>query len=264
MPGFMYFLPGITRPTAYQIVEAGLAYAFPKESLTTVDVTRGPDGERGIMVADETRVKASQIGYRPDSQIWRKVPGRSARVGCAAASLPGPSDLARDDMVPGFDVVLGDGNKWKIPVARSFTHRGAALPQAYGVDDDGNWITKGVIPKHEELWDYAVKWWDAVVAQKFDAREEDEESGSESKVQVQFEFDSGPDAALCALKTNYVVDKIEVDMLGLFNQKTIVEALMTLVDWPTVEDLVKKNVPTTDISSLSDGDTAKTIAMLPA
>jgi len=239
MAGLLYFLPGRDRSIKLPDVKAaGLDYAF-EDRCTPAGVERGPDGERGVIVADDERIEAHRIGYYPDKQTWRRIPGLDAWVGMYTDDPPEPTDLIRQRALPGHWVRLGDGHDWLIPVARAAAEQDStlvwyqALPQATTIDEEGRWIQGGVLPAYQRLWDIAMRWWDAVVA-----AETIEESETSAKIELDFEEIN--DGALLALATNYRVGKAEVALLGLFDDQCVREILAALIDMPTIQAWLKK------------------------
>jgi hypothetical protein len=247
MAGLLYYLPGKTRGVKVdELRAAGLAHAFDagRETCTAVEVRGGPDKATGVVVADHRRVPPAQIGYYADKQTWRRIPKSTAWVGFYAAERPTPSDLARDALLStGYLVKLCDGQEWSIPVARGVLDGAgegplvcSMLPESTTIDDDGQWQAGGVLPQYAELWRIAERWWDCIVQSA--AKAEDVEGDSP---QVVFEFEELNDAALVALAANYHVDRAEVALLGLFDDRCTPAVLNALVDWPTVQAWIKKN-----------------------
>ena len=232
MNGFTYFFPTRGRPTRDQIDAGGVSYAFPGDTMAFREVLRGPAGQAGSVASPDTE---ASVRYNADAQTWRQVPKSDIWVGYETDRPPTPADLIVADVTPGHEVTLG-GQQWVIPVARS-VNPAHALPETYGVDDEGQWIKRGVINRHRQLWEYATEWWDYCIAHQFDSQEDDED---DEKDTVTIRFDHGADAALCGLATNYRVSAIEVDLLALFDESRICEILMAMVDWPTVLGFLKK------------------------
>ncbi len=77
---FLYYLPQQTdRLTLDDLAAAGLRYAFESAAFGRRQCRTGPAGNSpGVIAAVGD---ANQIGYFPDKQTWRKVPGTQAWVG---------------------------------------------------------------------------------------------------------------------------------------------------------------------------------------
>ena len=244
--GLLYYIPTATRAIKVaELAELGLGYAFDSR-LVPREVQRGPDGDRGVVVADCDRLKEHLLGFWPEKQRWLKIPGcpGNAWVGRHLDQPIEPADLVRDQVLPGHWVTLADGRDWLCPVARGAIDSDGELgwcqnlPAAVGFDAEGNWTRQGVVAKYAPLWDVAMRWWDAFAAASPD--EDDQPDGEAEKTRVTFEFADVNDAALLALATNYRVGKAEVVLLALFDDRATVEILKALIDWPTISAWLKK------------------------
>jgi len=267
--GFLYYLPGYTDAGLEEIKTVKLGYAFGRRC-TCLPVVKGPDGLAGVVVADESRLGEQRIGYYPEVQTWRRVPQAATPlatplnpplvrgeagvkvasgdpagpglkvapgdpgpwVGFYSECPPMPDDLARERMLEGHRVTLGDENDWLIPIARGCQNDESelvfyqALPTRVGVDDEGNWIADGVLPKYAVLWQIAGAYWDAIVGSL---------SGDDLQAaDLEFDFEDANDKALTALAANYRIGKVEVAMLGLFDNQMISQVLLALIDWPKI------------------------------
>lgn len=246
MSGFLYYLPQMTQAVRLEdLPPLGLGYVFSEEarerSFTSGNVSGGPDGDNGVVVADSARV--ARVGYYPDEQNWRQMPasmlpkGAECRpwVGMFIDDPPAPDDLMRKSTLDGRWVQLNDGRQWLAPLARGWNSDDnnpgwyQALPQATGLDDLGNWELKEVVPKHVRLWQLALRFWDEI------AGADDVADG-----EIKFDFAGQNDAALMCLQTNYRINKLEAAMLGLFTDANTTEILFSLVDWWTFLEWQKK------------------------
>jgi len=246
MSGFLYYVPGHERPTvtAEELRERGIDYAFDGR-WTAAAVRGGPDEQHGSIIADQQRVAAERIGYYPQQQTWRRIPASALWIGYYTAERPGPADLIRPEPLEGHLVTLGDGRAWMAPIARAWFEIEqpeehlvwfCKLPEAVTLDDEGNWASGAVVAQYRPLWEIAERWWDAI-------------NGADLHVQdkpqrVRFDFEGINDAALLALGTNYRLGRVEVDVLGLFTDQTVHAVLGALIDWPTMEQFLKKKLKT--------------------
>jgi hypothetical protein len=249
MSGFLYYLPGRSRSIKLpEVKRLGLGYAF-EERMTPNDVYEGPDQRKGVILVDPGRTDRP-IGYVRDQQEWRKIPKRDAWLGWWRDSPPGPADLVRRRVIPGHSIEIG-GQRWECPIARAADedngqlHWFPVLPVAMGLDEEGNWVRNGTLPQYARLWQIACDYWNALTGAT-------PESEADGKSRIVFNFSNAADAALCALATNYRVDRAEVAALGLFDEQTVREILQALVDWPTVEEFAKKKARQAVDSSSSD------------
>jgi hypothetical protein len=243
--GLLYFLPGEKRSiTPERVAELGLGYAFEGRHVAN-DAFDGPEGKPGaVLVADATRTK---LGFYKDRQTWRPVPGTTAWVGRYTDEPVEPKDLQRRDALRGHWVTLADGQAWLVPVARGATERDGELvcfvelPQYTEIDDAGEWVEGAIVPRYAALWDHATAWWDTLRAQGQPAEESSDEPGDAPAVpEVKFDFPGLHEAALAALAANYRIGRAEAALLQLFTKQSATSVLKALVDWPTVEEFLKK------------------------
>jgi hypothetical protein len=235
MSGFLYWIP-IDRSTnsaalLKRLAEAGLAYAFD-DRLTSRTCDKGPDGARGVTVIRGGN-EDNALGYWPERQRWRQVPGMDIWCGVYADAMPTPRDVERDDQVPGQWLKLDDGQQWLAPTARRWVPDGGelawthGLPQRLTLSDEGTWVTGGVKPKYQRLWDLSVRYLTAT----------EDEDGI-----IRFTVDELNDLAISALQVNYRVGPIELDMLGVFDETARRQVIRALLDLQTLDEwIAKKN-----------------------
>lgn len=259
----VYFIPEHTTPTINlaELVAAGLGYAFDPDTprLARPVVGSGPDGNNpGVIVSASAELNG--VGYYPQRQTWRTVPGTKVWVGHNTDALPTPAELARRNLLAGHPVRLGDGQLWQVPVTRGYEERAGQLhpcgklPWRTRVDESGQWRSE-LAEQYRALWDTACAFWDSFTASgeaeadangAADASNELAEAGIAMDAEpggdagpaapaVRFDFAGANDAALLALAANYRIGKAEVDLLGLFNQQAVTNVLLALVDWPTLQ-----------------------------
>jgi hypothetical protein len=251
MSGFLYYLP--SRSQGLKPAEAraaGLDYAID-DRLTAVDVVRGPDGGRGVLIANPNCISAAECANRPDQQTWAKGP---IWIGMAAASRPGPASLARTRQLGGHVVRLLDGADWIVPIARGWVEedgdahwyhalprRSVFIPPEDG--EPGTWQPGGVVEAFAPLWELANRWLQAE-AEAAAAESHSAEGGAGSaSVKASFDFSGAHEAAVEALAVNYRIGPTEASLLGLLSADVCREVLDALVDRPTlVAWLQKKTV----------------------
>jgi hypothetical protein len=242
--GFLYHLPSVTRSIPHSsFAEYGIGHAFDKTKRpTVVDVTNGPGGSGGIVLADERHIEAVKIGYYPDKQTWRQVPRSEAWVGFYADDRPIPKDCARDQMLNGHPVRLGDDNLWIVPVARRFSDENGelcqrvALPVGNDLNASGEWVMNGILPRYQRLWDIAVAWFDAF------------HLGLEESSEV-LALSWVLDSASEVLASNYRIGRAECAALGLMNGQSSMAILDAVADVPTLKLLSEKKTASDGLSS---------------
>jgi hypothetical protein len=137
MAGFLYWFPDVAgmidSPVKFPLnckllhlagasLECGQQANGPDVNRTgamvTVAPAAGSDGKQAVC-----RFAPSGDAYVPDGQNWRPV-GPAEKpdywIGWERGGPPRPADLARTrpSKLRGYDVTLGDGNLWKLPVLR--------------------------------------------------------------------------------------------------------------------------------------------------
>lgn len=246
MPGFLYFLPGPSQPSAAEWRAAGLGYAFDA-SPAVRGCTGGPGGQNGAILADP-RTPAEEVGYFPDRQTWRQLhvprstvhrppstpacPPTAAYVGYSA--LPSPQDLARPEQLRGHWLTLLDERQWLVPVARAYTEEDGDLrwfhnvPQVLELDDAGRWQPGRVTARYAALWELACRWDEASMQAVLSATQEDA-----GPVTVAFDFQDTVDAAVQVLAANYRLGPTEASLLGILAPHLAREILNAVVDLPT-------------------------------
>jgi hypothetical protein len=254
MPAFLYFIPGVQPTTRREdLRQFGLDYALDR-CVSVGQVTAGPDGQPGILLADGNRVAAGAVRYDPTRQDWAAVPANRRPAGApavwvgverAAENRPGPEDLARSRMLPGHQVELADERLWLVPVARACaadedgTVRGfaVALPRGVGLDSDGRWTAGSVLPRYRRLWELAEEWWAAFTGGRIEGQ----------TIQTDFSDASAFDSAVECLQANYRVGPVEISLLGLLDDGDALRRILdALVDWPVWLAAQKKMTGSSD------------------
>ena len=212
----------------------GLAYAFERAAnghipITSAQTANGPGGKPGVIFGTETSAAAQ--GHQPDSQTWHRHPGRDDLwLGWPTDAVPGPSDLRRPSLVGGYRVRLADGAEWIVPVARR-VDGSTLLPQRM-VWDGAAWGPGDVLDRYADLYAAACRMWDALKTSDGPTVTLSEES----------------DLAAMALAVNFRVGPAEISALGLFDTQTHKTFVLSLLDWPALEELQKKTGPEPDTS----------------
>lgn len=254
---FLYFVPQnfvtdtLKKPTLTAITRDDLT-AIGLEYLDRVEarhVSVGPGGDPGWLVY--RTIHAPPI-YEPPKQQWRLRTGKAGLyIGRINGLTPGPSDLARADILPGHAVQLGDDRQWIIPAARQHDEEGAgycALPCSIGMNDQGEWNEFNVLHKYQKLWSYVGEYFVLLM------------NAIEEQGKCKFNFPNFIPLCIEAISTNYCVGPIEISWLGLLttqNRKFIADAVM---DMPTFKDILQKKRQAQDTGSTSSGPDVSTQA----
>lgn len=236
----MYYVPIETAVNLEVARRKGLGHAFDSPEVNSCGNARGPGGIKG-QVCSQGQITGGNLAYLPDEQTWIKIPGTECHVGKYNSELIPPQELARPRQLDGYWIELGDGQKWLVPIALQGPAPNApepqlrsALPMTLGLDAEGRWISSGILPAYEPLWEAASKWWDATVHSSFD----------EDSRQVQYELSVAEALDLCVtiLAVNYRIGKAEAALLGLLTDFSRQEVLDAAIDMPRQKAWAKKNV----------------------
>lgn len=164
----LYFLPGVTlehtmsAATKRDILRAhGLAEVFADVSPDMIgcNVLQGRipecDDKSGTIVLYNSPVTGAprRFGYHPGEQIWHRVDdGSMLWIGIDTAEPPTPDDLRRRRHHSGYEVMLGDNQRYMVPVVRNPIDGTTKLPC-------DQYIERGRL--HEPIKDAYRKYWEA-------------------------------------------------------------------------------------------------------
>jgi len=235
MPGFLYYVPNASRGISREeLCGLGLGYALGRTFTAAEILANGPDGGRGVIVADPRRVEPARIRMEASQQRWRKAV--SYWVGHYISEPPGPADLLKSPAIAGHAVVLGDDREWICPVAR-LVHGEPALPRASELDEEGRWRPGPVLERYRRLWEVACAWWDTLLKGEV---VETPEAGGETGPRLRFDFSGLHEAAIECLQAQYAIGATEAAMLGLLNEQVASAVLNAAVDWPVLKEWLEK------------------------
>lgn len=191
---------------------------------TKVDGSAGPDpSRRGLLITCEEGVA---IAYDRTAYTWRRVGAHWAGIRNDYAS----ADFARhfpDGRLntPGYDVVLGDGRRWRIPVALADAPH-YAIPWRETLDDDGR-LLRQPDPHYAQVCQAA-----GILYRHISADGE-------------FRMDEDQLRLACAnaIAVNYRLDLDEILLLGLLTSESYRAIVGAILDLSALEDLASKKAP---------------------
>lgn len=181
MAAFIYAIEGYKGPVTKDLLRSwGLAHLFDGMPYHAPGVlVPGGKSKRGVVgtiLCDQPRLEPLEAVYRPEEQVWRKVPPPAGGSGLPTiwcghyqTALPTAADLVRDELVAGETVKLCDGGAWQVPLVRQ-PQRDAgsgavssrcALPVYFDVDDDGQLCDGAVDEKYAWLLEVVTPFWEA-------------------------------------------------------------------------------------------------------
>lgn len=232
MAGFLYFFPDHPGPISREMAEAaGLGYAFDGPPHEGRGVQAGPGGRPGTVTADRS-LPLERLGYYPDRQVWRRVPGMALWVGHDRDDPPGPEDLVRPGADrDGYAVPLADGRRWIVPLARTASDAeggvmACCLPRRMELDEEGRLVPGEVVGRVAGLERIAARYVELLEAA----------TAGPAGAQADDLW------AIEVLGHNYRLGPVEVVMLGLleWGGREALLVLGALVDLPGWTALQKK------------------------
>lgn len=208
---FQLYIPGVRGQDPKTLVDVGLAdFVAGSEYAETAE---GP-GELGAGVVVAWRKPGqAHMGFQPECQTW--LPAAKCGADLAAAryfigfwndSPAGARDLARPYPQPGSRVMLGDGQEWMLPVAKS-------LDADMILADDGTWRFEPQRRFHAFYLEY-LKWF-----QFFGTASQDDA----------FSYADAADFVLSALRVNYRLTPEAASHLRLFTKESVTAALFAVM-----------------------------------
>ena len=166
----------------------------------------------------ETRVHEGVRAGRGPAPTTERIGGRFW-IGYTKGDPPGPADLARPSMLPGWKVRLADGRDWEVPVALAAPWRQSVFPKTMKLKAGGD-VERDVQGRYRALDEYACEVYDTLT---------DEGTFSQDET-IAIPWASR------ALSMNYYAGEWELGAaLGCFDTETLRDALFALIDWPTME-----------------------------
>lgn len=236
MSGFQYWVPSVaTTVKLDELHGRGLAYAL-EDRVTKRGAEHGPDGARGITVCHGGN-ESGQLGYWPERQTWKRIPGSDCWCGMYTDNRPKPADLARAEQITGEWLLLEDGHRWLAPKARRWVEMDDRLlwdynlPRRMALNEDGIWQLAGIKPRYERLWTLAMAYEQAATEALMAA--------DDGEV-VRFTFEDIDTLAISALQVNYRLGPVELDLLGIYDDSTRQSIIDVLLDNKTWQAWVKK------------------------
>lgn len=231
MAGFLYFFPDrhSVRLDELMLQDEGIGHLL-ETGWTENGCSNSPAGEgvRGVIVVPNVKEpgKMPEVGYYKDSQTW--VEWNKFWIGYENANKPTPQDLAKSEIIKGWDVELADRNKWHVPVAR-LANGSTNLPHTYVLGPDQVLRSK-IAPDFLELGIKAADMWEAFVTEE-ENRDDNQKALLGNKNIYEF--------ATEALAVNYRIGLPEVGALQLFQGKDFVTVTEAVIDTPTWEKTLK-------------------------
>lgn len=221
MRRFLYFFPGLSGMNASMLSARGLVgrFAGAGSSLLGYGVTGTTAPQSGCIVTVGGQPPQLPI---PDKALW--IQGRDFWVACEDPQLPpGPEDVARELGISGYEVPLGDGNLWRVPLLHRWDSNRQGhvpnLPRAMvPIPDNGHSRVEFRVRA-----EYAVV--DAIAHKAF----------AGFVAQKTMPLDELLTDAAAVLAVNYRIGIEEIGLLGLLDDATALRVLGLCIDLPALE-----------------------------
>lgn len=243
---FLYYLP--SNGTAKLEIPASLQYIEERgASRHRREVMQGPGGSPAGWIVAIGDWPAESVGFFPERQTWAAMGPTDTPtvwVGRANDAVLMPDKLARNLMLEGHPVELGDGSRWIAAIARGFDAESSQfytpLPKTLTYDPTSNrWRPKQVAKEYRRFLELAIEYADA-------------HDNAVAEGQKTFEFEAIDELAIGALTANYRIGPVE---LSLFDDVYTVPARNALVgvalDFPTINRWVQKKTESAAVGSVT-------------
>jgi hypothetical protein len=187
-----------------------------RASATRRENVAGPVG-RGLLCTWQTNVL---IEHDPETQDWQQI-GPQLWVGIRRGYQP--EEFARPtdgrDLLSGYLVELGDGNRWLIPVALADAPS-YSMPWVEGLDASGE-IVRRVADPYRKVCAIADDLWASVCG----------------KGRLEIEEDRLREALADAMAVHYQIDLQDCLALGLFSSDSYQTIVCALLDFQHLEEI---------------------------
>lgn len=251
MAGFLYFVEGSDLNVANIVSKHNLGYALSANRChSPIKLGATPSGSPGYILCDSSKHSVSPV-YQEVKQEWQQV--YDLWVGYWKDDPPQPTDLELEKQIPGYEIELGDENKWRVPLVRQYIHDeppGSQLPHRLKIDKDGTWVVGEVLNRYKTIWDLSIEFFDIWHSTLMAALEEEKDS-------FIVEHDCPQDTAIKILGANYAITSIEASLLGLLlSDDTAGKIMRAACDCDLAMSWIleaKKNETVVDGSPIEDG-----------
>lgn len=216
----------------------------------TRPVTRGPKGAGdGFVFAPQAFLDVGQVAFL-DSLKWRPLHGGGTQYSVALVEpIPPLAKLSRENQVAGPRLVLDDGRRWQIPLARYYVGEGdqvgwsTNIPQELDLSDGDELVRGEPLPAFASLWRTADAW----NRLRLGALEEAEQKQWASEKQWLV-------AAAEILAANYRVGLRELMLCGALRSRQTAERILdAAIDLHSLRELQKKSQEASALRSPSPG-----------
>lgn len=215
---FLYYFPNLPGMNPGMLRDRGLLDRFtaPGGGLISHGVT-GAVGELagGCIVAAGIEPPAVPAQWDRGESFWVAIEDLPPR----------PQDLEREVGLSGYELVLGDGNTWRVPLIHRWNEDRSEhepnLPTSMGMI--GGKVRTRIRPEYQAIDVIASRLFTSFVA---------EETASLEQAMAD---------AVALLAVNYRIGIEEASLLGLFTGELLVDVLATAIDLPKLRESARRD-----------------------
>lgn len=237
----LYFIPDAKAMSAGLLAEHGLdRLLIPSSHRETL---RGPGGQAGLIVGDNT-LPPDRLRYDEQKQTWSPRFGLTSLVGTHSDHPITPEKLARPQQLPGEEITLLDGRRWRVPLLRKWEDDEqlcfrTELPRVVQQSPEtGRFILGEVVPQYRSLWQRSL----AIGQYMMEQLQHSKSAELDDDEIHQFACD--------LLAVNYRVDASVLSHLRLLTPELLGAILRSALDWDTLRAHLKNR-----LSRLTSGGT---------
>lgn len=224
---FLYFVPDKSMVTSAAIpgLPERLRGIIPSKRVAGTYAQKGPGEKAGALFCAIPQCVPSdypeKLSYDPDNQVWRPAIHKEGEnpkwyVGMWKDLIPGPKDLERDIMTPGYQLEC-DSGKWQVPLVR-VSDGSTMLPRRIRRDEHG-------LPKYTTLEAYKELF--GLGLQHFEEIRAIKMTGA---VSANIDQNTMLDLAEMSIGVNYHIGAEECCLLDLWTDDTVREVCALTID----------------------------------
>ncbi|PCJ55322.1 MAG: hypothetical protein COA79_21000 [Planctomycetota bacterium] len=216
MSGFQYFIPAQSNDSLrYKLRLTNLSPYIDK--IGSVGYCQFEGG--GYLFTIKGKSNGVSIGIRED-QIIEDCDGYKIII--EKNDPPKPEDFIKDNLISGYEVELGDGNKWLLPIARKL-NQGSQLPSTMHYISEGRYELQ---PMEEYL-----------PLSEIAEKVEEDLMVVFGMSDNELNYSSLPtiyEACFKIISTNYNLSATEISLLKLVTTTNFQEITRALIDWELI------------------------------
>ncbi len=218
------------------LASIGLAHICEKPSAFVCRQIIGGPFNHNFAIGSTETIGEPRIGYFRDRQEIQNF-GKFAIARDTEATFD-PACLLKSTAIQSHPWQDWAGNTWQIPIARRWLDGSGqlvvqcALPRYLEMNESGQWVYGGVLPRHAKLWELATKF------------EEDILEAIQHAVDGKYTVPvpSLDDVCDIVFGTNYRVSKYELSFLKTLLDSSCYDVMKLVKDDPGFDQLQKKTV----------------------